>query len=63
MLITIYPSNDPLAGESAYHVNPYNIVGVHEHKGAYSMDTADGCVRRIDRESYVRIVIWMEQVR
>lgn len=46
-----------------YHINPYAIVGVCELDGCYYVDTADGLMKRIDRDSYQRIITWLEQVR
>lgn len=61
MLIKTYkPSSDVTM---PYHINPYAIVGVREIDGWYFMDAADGSTRQIDRDSYQRIIAWLEQVR
>lgn len=46
-----------------YHINPYAIVGVREDDGWYFVDTAGNTTRRIDRDSYQRVIAWLEQVR
>lgn len=62
MKVTISPNDDTLDIRN-YHVNPHNVVGVYECKGVFYMDTTDGGVYRIDRDSYDRIVTWIEAAR
>ena len=47
--------------KETYHINPYLIVSVHEYNGRYLLKTVDGDTNNIDRESYDRIVAWMER--
>lgn len=46
-----------------YHINPYMIVGVREDDGWYFVDAADRTTRRIDRDSYQRVIAWLERAR
>lgn len=47
--------------KETYHINPCSVVSVHEHNGRYFLNTVDGDINNIDRESYDRIVAWMER--
>jgi hypothetical protein len=61
MLIKTYKPSSEV--KVPYHINPYTIVGVGQLDGWYYVDTADGAMKRIDRDSYQRIVVWLEQAR
>lgn len=61
MLINIYkPASEVTL---PYHINPYMVVGVCELDGWYYVDAADRTTRRIDRDSYQRVITWLEQAR
>jgi len=52
------------SGLDEVHVNPRQIVDAWEYDGRYSFRLSNGiCAYETDRESYDRIVAWMEQVR
>ena len=61
MRITILKAGNP----TTYHLNPSSVVGVRIvdvlSSLYYHLDTTDGCQYEIDRESYDRIVAWMEE--
>jgi len=60
MLVKVYNVTDrPLK----VHLNPYSVVDAYWHRGSYYIDTTDGTLHEVDRESYNRIVAWMEQAR
>ena len=60
LIMTYKPSSEV---KVPYHINPYAIVSVREDDGWYFMDVADGSTRQIDRDSYQRVIAWLEQVR
>ena len=47
--------------KETYHINPNLVISVYKRNGRYFLNTVDGDINNIDRESYDRIVAWMEQ--
>ena len=59
MLINVCSGGKP----RVFHVNPSHILCVSQHDGDYGMQliTADDYAYQIDRESYERVIDWMER--
>ena len=47
--------------KETYHINPHLVISVYKRNGHYILNTVGGETNNIDRESYDRIVAWMEK--